>query len=78
MSALQIELRPQANGELIDVEILGGFSANRRILGRLHLRVGEFQLLAVTLSMGAEQTHGMVKFEMDREAERKALAEADA
>ena len=78
MSTLTIELRPQAQGEHIHVAVFGGFSENRALWGTLHLRVGEFQLMAVSLSMGADRTKGMVKFEMDREAERKALAEADA
>ncbi len=55
-----------------------GYSENRALTGTLTLRVGEFQLFAVTLSMGADLTKGRVKFEMDREAERVALAEADA
>ena len=78
MNPLFIELRPQALGDMIQAQIFMGFSDNRRLVGSLILRVGEFQLFAVTLSMGADLTKGRVKFEMDREAERVALAEADA
>lgn len=78
MSVLTIELRPIAQGEHIHVAVHAGFSENRALLGHLHCRVGEFQLLAVTLSMGADLTKGRVRFEMDREAERRALLEADA
>lgn len=78
MSVLTIELRPRAEGEHIKVDVFMGFSENRALTGTLTLRVGEFQLFAVTLSMGADRTRELVKFEMDREAERVALAEADA
>ncbi len=75
---LTIELRPRAEGIHIKVQIFSGYSENRALIGTLTCRVGEFQLLAVTLSMGADQTRGRVRFEMDRELERLALAEADA
>lgn len=75
---LTIKLRPRAEGEHIKVDIFMGYSENRALTGTLTLRVGEFQLFAVSLSMGADLTKGRVKFEMDRELERVALAEADA
>ena len=78
MTALTIEWRPRAVGEHIEVDVLAGFDEEMNWKGSLLLRIGEFQLMAVALSMGADRTEGRVKFAMDQEAERKALAEADA
>ncbi len=78
MSVLTIKLRPRAEGVHIKVDVFMGFSANQALTGTLTMRVGEFQLFGVALSMGVKQTRGMVRFEMDREAERRALLEADA
>ena len=77
MTPLTIEVRPSALGNMIQAQIMMGYSANRRLVGSLILRVGEFQLMCVALSMGADLTKGRVQFEMDRELERVALAESD-